>query len=210
VNDGLLLLRAIVENPDDTFARLVYADWLDEHGEPEQAEFIRLTCDGSRWRPLTRPQREPDAWLLEDAAGRARELLYEKEADWLGSWWPVRTGSQLAKPPLLWSPLWHRGFVESVVISRGHMREYGPRLVASQPITRVFLWPCSRRERSRNGLREEDCRALAWAREQAGLRPLPRDAVPLCQVAGSGRWPWSGREVHGSAVDALHQECLTP
>jgi uncharacterized protein (TIGR02996 family) len=35
-------LRAICENPDDDTVRLVYADWLDEHGELERAEFIRL------------------------------------------------------------------------------------------------------------------------------------------------------------------------
>jgi uncharacterized protein (TIGR02996 family) len=38
------LLQAIVESPDDDDVRLVYADWLDENGEPERAEFIRLHC----------------------------------------------------------------------------------------------------------------------------------------------------------------------
>ncbi len=35
-------IRAICTDPDDDTARLVYADWLDEHGEPERAEFIRV------------------------------------------------------------------------------------------------------------------------------------------------------------------------
>ena len=38
------LLRAVCENPDDDTPRLVFADWLDENGEPERAEFIRLQC----------------------------------------------------------------------------------------------------------------------------------------------------------------------
>jgi uncharacterized protein (TIGR02996 family) len=38
------LLRAVCENPDDNLPRLVLADWLDEHDEPERAEFIRITC----------------------------------------------------------------------------------------------------------------------------------------------------------------------
>src|SRR5207249_8060556 len=35
-------LQAIVENPDDDTPRVVYADWLDEHGDAARAEFIRL------------------------------------------------------------------------------------------------------------------------------------------------------------------------
>src|SRR4051794_28635949 len=35
------LLRAICEHPDDDTHRRVYADWLEDHGEVEQAEYIR-------------------------------------------------------------------------------------------------------------------------------------------------------------------------
>jgi uncharacterized protein (TIGR02996 family) len=45
MTDRDALLRAICENPDDDAPRLVYADWLDEHGDPEQAEFIRLQLE---------------------------------------------------------------------------------------------------------------------------------------------------------------------
>lgn len=34
-------LRAITKNPDDETARLVFADWLDEHGEPAKAHSLR-------------------------------------------------------------------------------------------------------------------------------------------------------------------------
>jgi uncharacterized protein (TIGR02996 family) len=40
-------LKTIIENPQDDTPRLVFADWLEEHGEhgePERAEFIRLQC----------------------------------------------------------------------------------------------------------------------------------------------------------------------
>ncbi len=37
-----LFLEAIAEDPDDDGPRLVYADWLEEHGDAEWAEFIRL------------------------------------------------------------------------------------------------------------------------------------------------------------------------
>jgi uncharacterized protein (TIGR02996 family) len=38
-------LAAIRENPDDDTPRLIYADWLEEHDEPERAEFIRLQVE---------------------------------------------------------------------------------------------------------------------------------------------------------------------
>lgn len=35
------LLDTVLENPDDDLPRLVYADYLDENGDPKRAEFIR-------------------------------------------------------------------------------------------------------------------------------------------------------------------------
>jgi uncharacterized protein (TIGR02996 family) len=64
--DGLL--QAIFEAPDDDLPRLVYADWLDDNGEPERAEVIRLQCG---------PEQE-------GATSRVRELLEGHGARWLG------------------------------------------------------------------------------------------------------------------------------
>ena len=44
MNEREALLRAVLEAPDDDAPRLVYADWLEEHGEAERAEFIRVDC----------------------------------------------------------------------------------------------------------------------------------------------------------------------
>jgi uncharacterized protein (TIGR02996 family) len=38
-------INAIIESPDDDTVRLVYADWLEEHGQAERAEFIRVQID---------------------------------------------------------------------------------------------------------------------------------------------------------------------
>ena len=43
-------LQAILESPDDDTPRLVYADWLDEHGQSDRAEFIRESCLLARLR----------------------------------------------------------------------------------------------------------------------------------------------------------------
>jgi uncharacterized protein (TIGR02996 family) len=42
------LLAAVASEPDDDTPRLVYADWLDESGDAEQAEFIRDSIELSR------------------------------------------------------------------------------------------------------------------------------------------------------------------
>jgi uncharacterized protein (TIGR02996 family) len=45
---GQALLRFILENPADDGARLVYADWLEEHDQEARAEFIRVQCELAR------------------------------------------------------------------------------------------------------------------------------------------------------------------
>lgn len=43
-NDELPLLRAIAESPEDLTLRQIYADWCEEHGQPERAALIRGQC----------------------------------------------------------------------------------------------------------------------------------------------------------------------
>ena len=72
--DDQAFLDAIIAAPEDDAPRLVYADWLDEHGDSDRAEFIRVQCDLAR-RPKYDPGRPP----LE---ARERELLKRHEARW--------------------------------------------------------------------------------------------------------------------------------
>src|SRR5687767_2099915 len=48
MSDAHALLAAIRAAPDDDAPRLVYADWLDENGQPARAEFIRVQCELAR------------------------------------------------------------------------------------------------------------------------------------------------------------------
>lgn len=41
IDDGRQLLDEIRQRPDDPVPRTVYADWCEEHGHPERAEFLR-------------------------------------------------------------------------------------------------------------------------------------------------------------------------
>jgi uncharacterized protein (TIGR02996 family) len=42
-------LRAIAANEDDFLVRLVFADWLDDHGEHEEAERQRKLPEAKKW-----------------------------------------------------------------------------------------------------------------------------------------------------------------
>lgn len=49
--DQAALLRTILDSPDDDAPRRVYSDWLQEHGELDRAEFIRVQCELARIGP---------------------------------------------------------------------------------------------------------------------------------------------------------------
>ena len=42
------MLAGVVENLVADLPKLVYADWLDEHGRHARAEFIRVQCELAR------------------------------------------------------------------------------------------------------------------------------------------------------------------
>ena len=57
MTDRDALLRSILERPDDDVRRLVMADWLEENGESERAEFIRVQLEIAS-TPLTVERRK--------------------------------------------------------------------------------------------------------------------------------------------------------
>jgi uncharacterized protein (TIGR02996 family) len=68
--------QAILSSPDDDTPRLVYADWLEEHGQPDRAAFIRIQC-----QLALLPDDDPRRAELET---RERGLLEEHEEEWAG------------------------------------------------------------------------------------------------------------------------------
>src|SRR5581483_4113131 len=87
------LLQAIIESPDDDTPRLVYADYLEEHGQTDRAEFIRVQLD------LARLPDSPDSDERREAlAAREQALLKKYGEQWayevlspvtgmVTSWW---------------------------------------------------------------------------------------------------------------------------
>ena len=126
-------LRAVVAEPDDDAVRLVYADWLDEHDQPERAEFIRVQCELAR-KPLTDPQRAP-------LVRRENEVWRQNGHRWLQSFRPYGVlGGEF-----------RRGFPASVFISFGDFQDHGEDLLRTFPtIQGVSL--CERGMDSQRGL----------------------------------------------------------
>jgi uncharacterized protein (TIGR02996 family) len=93
VDERTAFLATICAAPDADAPRLVFADWLDEHGDIDRATFIRLQCQLARADSL--------------AAQRAvrhqeQELFAHHHARWLG---------ELPKLDGVWFDTFQRGFV---------------------------------------------------------------------------------------------------
>jgi uncharacterized protein (TIGR02996 family) len=97
MNDHDGFMRAIVEQPDDDAPRLVYADWLEEHGDTARAEFIRVQCELAR---LPESDRRGAALRKREAA-----LLKQYRKAWLA---PLANSIEKGE--------FRRGFVERVEV----------------------------------------------------------------------------------------------
>jgi uncharacterized protein (TIGR02996 family) len=133
-------LQAIRDEPGSDAPRLIYADWLEEHGDEARAEFIRAQCE--RVRPDTEPGR---ASALE---ARAAELLNEHWGAWVG---PLRSlvgkgGDRLGEAWMYgnYHPAgltkFRRGFVEDITLRAGAFLAHAAALFRRAPVRRLRLW----------------------------------------------------------------------
>src|SRR5262249_10870850 len=118
-------IEAIVESPDDDGLRLIYADWLDERGDP-RGEFIRVQVQLARL-----PEDDP---RQEELEARASELLEEHKDEWVG---PVRdiVEDRGTSP----GAVFRRGFVEQLTISAAKFLQNGDAIFRAHPVQRVRL-----------------------------------------------------------------------
>jgi uncharacterized protein (TIGR02996 family) len=141
------LLNAILAEPDDDNVRLVYADWLDEHGEQERAEFIRVQIEIKPYKKgelapgccLTCPDPERHDYLRE----RERELLTYKFVEpttghFCGGganslfFWFDGSGKTVEFH-------FRRGFIESLTLSSTDWFAHHAEILASHPVRTVRL-----------------------------------------------------------------------
>jgi uncharacterized protein (TIGR02996 family) len=104
--DERALIQTIIANPDDDLPRLVYADWLEEHGRAASAELFR--CEGHRaggepkWHTRL-PDRYPDlANRLVYIPGSTPEVIAAVRLGvvFFMAWWSgpaIRAFAELAK-----------------------------------------------------------------------------------------------------------------
>jgi uncharacterized protein (TIGR02996 family) len=118
-------LQAIVEDPRDDVTRLVYADWLEENGQPERAQFIRAQVALATAAPD-----DPRRKALER---EERKLLRGRKATWK------------AELPKLKGVNWgefDRGFVGSVTfVSAYRYHQHAARVTRAAPIEVITFRP---------------------------------------------------------------------
>jgi uncharacterized protein (TIGR02996 family) len=138
-------MRDIADSPDDDTPRLVFADWLEDNGQPERAEFIRVQCARARLE-FDAPGREmergrpdfrgagggptpPGAALRE--LERREQRLWRRHGDaWRGAL-PRLTGVK-------WEFL--RGLPACVLITPKGFRTHADAVFAAAPVHALRHW----------------------------------------------------------------------
>jgi uncharacterized protein (TIGR02996 family) len=113
-------LQAIIESPDDESLRLIYADWLDERGDP-RGEFIRVQVTLAN---------SPDQPRRQELEARQRDLLGRHEQQWVT---PLRP----------WVNAWafQRGFVEDIKAQLDTVLANAEKLFGAAPLRSVTFLP---------------------------------------------------------------------
>ncbi len=111
-------LEAIREDPADDVPRLVFADWLEDSGDYDRAEFIRVQCE------LARGVRDRGRSL--ELLTRLRELMQVHGETWLG-----------ALATLAPAPIFERGFVDTIRIGASLFLDHAEAIFASHPIRKI-------------------------------------------------------------------------
>jgi uncharacterized protein (TIGR02996 family) len=121
--EGEALFLAVCEQPWDEAVRLVYADWLEEHGQPQRAAFIRFqceyaSCDSSQPKRFRR-------WLQRYEEFEPLLPQWEKELP--------------ALPGVTWQAGWFdRGFIDAFTFqSAKAFRQNAAAVFAASPVVQL-------------------------------------------------------------------------
>jgi uncharacterized protein (TIGR02996 family) len=144
-------LEDVCRHPGDNAPRLIYADWLDEHGQAERAEFIRVQCELAGFYPAAKDWgrkgtaeryealRRREWELLGRTAAMTTRQVFEPEYGWLPE--PVRylfeTGPRDGRHDRFWE--WRRGFIEEITLPASGFVEHAAALFRAAPLGRVTL-----------------------------------------------------------------------
>jgi uncharacterized protein (TIGR02996 family) len=215
MSDRDALIAAILVNPDEDTPRLMFADWLDEHGDPARAEFIRLQCAlarefeaeadlpddfgtghsyDSQWGMSGRPHDTEERLTL---LRREQELLIAHAEEWRNGLPEYANGFRFQQ-----SIRFHRGFVGRVCVALGPLIKSPAALWRHHPVDSLLLI---------NGgaarLKIPTCRPLAALRELwlVGDAMAPDMVAPIadCPYLSGLRRLGFGHEVADAAARDL-------
>ena len=115
--EQVALWSAIRANPDDDTPRLVYADWLQENGDEDRAEFIRVQCALAA-SPRTKAK---ERQALEVKEQRLHKLHREK---WLEPFRKLFRSAKKWHPTDLWFTrfVFRRGFVSTEALGSAPLK----------------------------------------------------------------------------------------
>ncbi len=128
-------LAEIIVHPDDDAPRLIYADYLDEHGESEHAAFIRVQIELAHAIPEEMPER------IAELRRRELELLAEdgRLCGAFHCYFSTPEGQGFWLDDDCFHAVWHRGFIESVNCTCAAWLAHGPGVVRAAPVKTVRL-----------------------------------------------------------------------
>lgn len=158
-----VFVRAVLADPEDDGPRLIFADWLDEQGEGERAEFIRVQCRLER-EPCPHDYEGGGITLLRNnivgcpcdfcrLRARERELLGLGRDRWFDHWLTSWTSDLAADMVAGYYPEnsnvpavlagFRRGFVESLTLTAADWLAHAEAMLSCQPVREVRLttWP---------------------------------------------------------------------
>jgi uncharacterized protein (TIGR02996 family) len=126
------LVEAIRANPADDAPRLVYADWLEENGRPERAEFIRVQCELAKASAKGKRR--------EKLAAREKELLDRYRKEWAAQLVPAavlkKTG---AAYDFIRFIEYERGFPLRVELSIAGLLQIADDVLRAEPVENLVL-----------------------------------------------------------------------
>lgn len=161
-------LDAICQNPEEDTPRLVYADWLVEHGQLDRGEFIRVQCELTRRVDEGSPahggtkclnpklvvpingygeQFPNDAWIDGCRAcelcvlNKRSNILLSNKEKWFLPWSRMQRSGVFTFAPMYQFDgyEYERGFVEFLSTYADQWFAHGDAILREHPVQDVFL-----------------------------------------------------------------------
>jgi uncharacterized protein (TIGR02996 family) len=146
--DWPTFIAAIIANPDDDTIRLVAADFLEEHGDPDRSAFIRIQVELARLGAIG----EGKSLEVDHLRAKERLILGPLSVSW--KLWAAEECPELVKvnfrdrsrldAEVIGAErlTWERGFIQGVTCPAEVWSRHGVAVRKRQPVRSVVLTGC--------------------------------------------------------------------